>query len=189
MDVIGKVIAEEFRAEAALSQKSMSKRLKDIVGAADAGDLPAQLDVVGKLYDIRADFRNILQIFMAFEDKDMSEQEKAYVFLKRMYTALESIQEKDYKAAYDAAFVFIECSAREEKPSPRVVNWERDEQMIFSAINKVAGVEVRAVPFLHWWTFLGHFQSIDHESLWGMCVPSGKKGQREEAGKARARVL
>ena len=150
------------------------------------GQLPARLDVVGKLYDIRADFRNILRIFMAFEDEDMNEQEKAYVFLKRMYPAFESIPEKDYRAAYDAAFVFIECNAREDKPSPRVVNWEKDEQMIFPAINKVAGMEVRAVPFLHWWTFLGHFQSIDHESLWGGVLTirqkkaKGKKLEKHE---------
>lgn len=37
--------------------------------------------------------------------------------------------------------------------------------MLFPAVNKVAGVEVRSLPYLHWWTFLGYFQAIDHDDL------------------------
>ena len=32
--------------------------------------------------------------------------------------------------------------------------------MIFSAVNKTAGCEVRSLPYLHWWTFLGCFGEV-----------------------------
>ena len=35
-----------------------------------------------------------------------------------------------------------------------------DEAIIFPANNKAAGCEVRAVLYLHWWTFLGYFGEI-----------------------------
>ena len=32
--------------------------------------------------------------------------------------------------------------------------------MIFPAVNRAAGFEVRAVEYMHWWTFLGYFMEI-----------------------------
>ena len=32
-------------------------------------------------------------------------------------------------------------------------------------MNKVAGQEIRALPYLHWWTFLGWFQGIGEGNL------------------------
>ena len=36
-------------------------------------------------------------------------------------------------------------------------------------------MEVRAVPYLHWWTFLGYFQSIDRDDLWGLVLTIRQK--------------
>ena len=88
---------------------------------------------------------------------------------------MESIPKSDYQDAYEAAITFIECHISDRKPSPKVVNWEKDEQLIFPAINKVAGMEVRAVPYMHWWTFLGYFQSIDREDIWGFILTIRQK--------------
>ena len=40
------------------------------------------------------------------------------------------------------------------------MDWEQDESIIFSAINKVAGCETREKEYIHWWTFLGYFSEI-----------------------------
>lgn len=37
--------------------------------------------------------------------------------------------------------------------------------MIVSDINKVAGCEVRALNFLHWWSFIAYFRSIGEGQL------------------------
>lgn len=139
------------------------------------GVLPQTLNINGRAYKIRSDYRDILQIIAAFGDKELSDEEKAYVCLKRLFVAMESIPKSDYQDAYEAAITFIECHISDRKPSPKVVNWEKDEQLIFPAINKVAGMEVRAVPYMHWWTFLGYFQSIDREDIWGFILTIRQK--------------
>ena len=40
------------------------------------------------------------------------------------------------------------------------MDWEQDEQLIFSAVNDIARVETRIQPYIHWWTFLGYFNEI-----------------------------
>lgn len=139
------------------------------------GMLPQTLNINGRAYKIRSDYRDILQIIAAFGDKELSDEEKAYVCLKRLFIAMESIPKSDYQDAYEAAVTFIECHISDRKPSPKVVNWEKDEHLIFPAINKVAGMEVRAVPYMHWWTFLGYFQSIDREDIWGFILTIRQK--------------
>ena len=57
------------------------------------------------------------------------------------------------------------------------MDWEQDEQIIFSAVNKVAGYETRAIEYLHWWTFLGFFNEIG-EGLFSTVVSIRKKRNR-----------
>lgn len=139
------------------------------------GLLPQTLNVGGTEYKIRSDYRSVLQIISAYNDSTLKDTEKAYVCLKRIYVDFEAIPQSAYEEAYTAAISFIECNIREDKPSPRIVNWEKDEQLIFPAINKVAGVEVRSVPYMHWWTFLGYYQAIDREDLWGFVLTIRQK--------------
>ena len=149
------------------------------------GQLPQALKVCNKSYRIRSDYRDVLRIISAYNDKDLSDQEKVFVCLKRIFKDLETMPKdpETYTEAFKAATEFIECRLSNDKPSPRVVNWEKDEQLIFPAINKVAGVEVRSLPYMHWWTFLGYFQAIDREDLWGMVLTirqKKKKGKKLE---------
>ena len=63
------------------------------------GMLPQTLNINGRAYKIRSDYRDILQIIAAFGDKELSDEEKAYVCLKRLFIAMESIPKSDYQAA------------------------------------------------------------------------------------------
>lgn len=139
------------------------------------GLLPRTLKVQNKTYAIRSDYRSVLRIISAFNDKDLSDTEKVFICLKRIFIDLDQIPREALSDAYKAASEFIECRLSSDKPSPKVVNWDKDEQLIFPAINKVAGFEVRAVPDLHWWTFLGYFQVIDRDDLWGAVLTIRQK--------------
>lgn len=139
------------------------------------GLLPTTLDIQGEPYKIRSDYRNILEIFEAYNDPELSDSEKVYVCLNRIFVDFQSIPHDAYQGAYRAATSFLECNMHDDKPGPRLVNWNKDEQLIFPAINKVAGNEVRTLPYLHWWTFLGYFQSINHDDLWGSILSIRQK--------------
>ena len=143
------------------------------------GQLPKTLTINGKSYRIRTDYRNILRIFEAFADKDLSDKEKMLVCLRRMFVDFSKLPYNDYKEAYEQVYWFIGCGKPEEKRPPvRTFNWIKDEPLMFPAVNKAAGLEVRAVPYLHWWTFMGYFESIDAESLFGTVLSIRQKKAR-----------
>ena len=48
---------------------------------------------------------------------------------------------------------------------PRRICWEQDAQAIAADVNKVAGLEVRSCPYIHWWTFLGWFRAVGEGQL------------------------
>lgn len=140
------------------------------------GALPKSLEVGGKDWDIRSDYRNILCIFEALEDKELTDSDKLYVTLVRIYVDFENMPKSLYQEAYEKASKFMECHDRtDDKKNPKLINWQKDEHMIFPAINAVARCEVRAMEYMHWWTFLGYFESVDNESLWSFVLSIRQK--------------
>ena len=119
--------------------------------------LPMSLNVAGEEYPIRTDYRVILTIFAAFNDPNLNDREKITICLNCLYKVIPD----DCEEAMKQAMWFIDGA---ELPgngsSARLMDWEQDEGMIFAAVNRVAGKEIRAVEYLHWWTFLGFFYEI-----------------------------
>ena len=149
------------------------------------GQLPRTLEVGGKEYSIRSDFRSILRIIEAFADDELTPQEKVYVVLRQTYKDFDRIPADRLAEAYERAMWFINCGEEPtEKKSPKIVDWNKDEQLIFPAINKVAGQEVRLAEYMHWWTFMGFFRSIDREDTYGyVLMLRQKKGQGKQLEK------
>ena len=133
------------------------------------GQLPTSLHIgqESKPYEIRSDFRVILRVIAAFQDDTLTDADKAYILLRNIYTDYRSIPQSLYAEAYNAAIDFIDYGISEDRPSPKTMDWEHDESILFPAINKVAGFETRTAEYLHWWTFLGYFQGIDREDTFG----------------------
>lgn len=134
------------------------------------GQLPTTLEVCGVEYRIQTDYRNVLQIISAFNDDELQDNEKVYICLRRLFMDFDRLPSQHYGNAYTAAAQFIECHHSDDRPGPKVVDWEKDEHLIFAAVNKVAGQELRTLKYLHWWTFLGFFQSIDRDDLLGFII-------------------
>ena len=124
------------------------------------GVLPKTLSVNGIEYDIRSDFRDVLKIVCAFNDPELQDEEKIYVCLFILFADFDRLPKDDYEAAFAAAMDFIDHGVKEDRKSPRVMDWEQDESIMFPAMNKVAGFETRSVEYLHWWTFMGYFMEI-----------------------------
>ena len=40
------------------------------------------------------------------------------------------------------------------------MDWEQDYSLIIAPINRVMGQEIRAVEYMHWWTFLAAYNEI-----------------------------
>ena len=141
------------------------------------GALPETLTVGGVGYPIRTDYRNVLDVFEAFQNPDLTDVEKWEVAIYMMFEcfscyddAFESakagflVEGTDKPFQVDEAMKqiswFISAGQQESIVELPVYSWQKDEQMIFSAVNKVAGREIRELDYLHWWTFLGYFNEV-----------------------------
>lgn len=128
------------------------------------GRLPTNIMINGKEYDIETDYRNILIALVAFEDADLSDSEKLYILMRRILRSnLDLISNDELEYALIEVKKFINCGENEGKKgiSKKLIDWEQDETLIFSAINKIAGKEIRHIDYMHWWTFMGYFMEIE----------------------------
>ena len=124
-------------------------------------DLPTALEFGGRSWDIATDYRDILCILTAFEDPDIPDEEKATICLYNLYVDFEEIPRDQLQAAFDAAIKFIDAGNEgDDRPHPRTMDWTQDAALIFPAVNRAAGFEVRSVEYMHWWTFMGYFMEI-----------------------------
>ena len=125
-------------------------------------DLPTEVEFGGRSWRINTDYRDVLRVLMAFEDVDLADDEKAFIGLHNLYPDWKDIPTEDTQAAFDTAIQFIDAGQLPdgEGPSPRTMDWVQDAPLIFPAINRSAGFEVRGVDYMHWWTFLGYFLEI-----------------------------
>ena len=133
------------------------------------GALPEALLVGGAEYPIRTDYRNIFQVFEAFQDPELTQEEKwivvIYLRFKDFSFADDVLQEGQDGCDLGEAMNKISWFIAAGQPEKQIVelpvySWSQDEQMIFSAVNKVAGRETRELEYLHWWTFLGYFNEV-----------------------------
>ena len=132
-----------------------------------AYELPTSLNISGVDFSIRTDFRVIIDILIAMNDPELDDQAKAVVMLQILFEDWQNIPTEHLTEACQKACEFIDCGQTNDnpnKPKPRLMDWEQDGDMIVPAVNKVAGTEVRAVSYMHWWTFFGYFMEVG-ESL------------------------
>lgn len=130
-----------------------------------AWELPTSLNVCGTEYIIRSDFRAILDILKYFSDPEYEPDEKWEICLDILYEDYGQMPPQQKEEAAKQALWFIDAGMEDNgKPNPRTMDWEQDAPIILPAVNKVMGGEVRAMKYLHWWTFLGAYMEIG-ESL------------------------
>lgn len=125
-----------------------------------AWELPTTVEVAGRSFAIRSDFRAVLDALDALTDPDLTQQEQYVACLQILYPRWKELP--DANAALRAAFTFINEGKEDEKQGfrPRLVDWEQDAALIAPAVDKVLGYSCRRCGYLHWWEFLGAFHGI-----------------------------
>lgn len=132
----------------------------------DRWSLPERLTVGGAEVAVNADFRDVLEVIRWLNDPEEPERMRLYVALCLFYDGFDAIPAADRQEAAERMMEFIAGSRLQEgPPGPRLLDWEQDQGLIVADVNKVAGCEIRALPFVHWWTFLAWFGGIGEGQL------------------------
>lgn len=126
-------------------------------------ELPTSLTLSEVDWQIRTDYRCILGILTELNNPEFSNDEKWLIVLDILYVDFDNMPIGLYNEAYQKAIEFIDMGNTEDKPQkqkPRLMDWEQDSNMIISAINHAMGKEIRALEYMHWWTFLSAYMEI-----------------------------
>ena len=128
----------------------------------DSWSLPTKLNINDSEWEIRTDYRAILDILNAMADPDLENDEKWLVCLNILFVKFNEMPSEYYVEACKVAKEFIDMGTEEEdkKIRPRTMDWQQDAKLIIPAVNKVIGKEVRAIEYMHWWTFLSAYLEI-----------------------------
>lgn len=141
-----------------------------------AWDFPTTLNVGGVDYDIRTDYRAVLDLFAALADPDLTdadEQVTAYMqsrtMMEIMFPDCDNIPIEHWQEALNKLSEFIDMGISDNGKKTKTMDWEQDAPILIPAINKVLNCEIRAQEYIHWWTFLGAYMEIG-ESLFSNIV-------------------
>lgn len=138
-------------------------------------ELPTSVSVCGVEYAMRTDFRVILDVLDVMDDADLPHYAKMLIMGIIMFPGWKDMPNDHRNIALKKAVEFIDCGNRDDgKPHPKLVSWKQDAEIIVPAINSIAHTEIRALPYLHWWTFLGYFMEI-RESIFASVIQIRQK--------------
>ena len=161
-------------------------------------ELPTTITVYGKEYPIRnkGDFRMVFDCFSALTDDELDISYRtitALIIFIDGFTCVADVNaafgdEKSFIEAIKQMNLWFNCGQEETvgvKTHNGVVDWEQDQQLIAGAINTVTKVEIRSLPYLHWWTFLSYYFNIGEGAFSTIVnirskIKEGKKLEKHE---------
>ncbi len=132
-------------------------------------DYPKSVCVGGKDIPIITDFREIVKLMDMLRADSLTYEEKMYLLLQYFQE-----QPEDLEKAVDALSDFVamrelgrqnasdvhSCEEEDEKPQRDVYSFEIDYPFIFSAFLQDYGINIRTIPYMHWWEFRMLFSGL-----------------------------
>lgn len=150
----------------------------------DAYKLPTSLTIGEVVYPINYGWQTAVEILMDFNNPEYSHAVKVASMLRKLFPGWMTIPGEHIQEAIEKASVFLDCGkTSEDRNRPRIMDWEQDADIIIPAVNRVAGVEVRLNPNIHWWTFFGWYMSIGEGLFSSVLRIRGKKAKGKKLEK------
>lgn len=135
-------------------------------------DFPEAIDVGGQIIDIDFDYKNCIQIILAWEDKLLTIEEKAFITLSNLYL-IDLKEIENPQLAVEKAIKFLNCGEyvdpgdEDEKiaPKKRVYSFEKDSKFVFTAVDSVLDGKLSENKDVHWWVFSMAFMEIPEDCM------------------------
>ena len=151
---------------------------------------PESVTIATTEYQLDTDFRTCIKIIMAFEDPELTPQEKQLVLLNSLY----SVVPENIEAALERANWFLNAGKEkfntdETSEAHRVYSFSKDANFIYAAFRQTHGIDLSTAK-LHWWTFLALFMDLGQDTTFCQLTALRKriktgKATKEERAAAR----
>lgn len=146
-------------------------------------ELPDQVMIDGKLYDLDTDFRTAIRIIQDFEDDDLTTYEKNYLMIRRLFPVVPDNMEESLRQALKFLDGGEPISEEVESTPPmRLYSFSKDANLIYAAFRQTHGIDLQTAK-LHWWQFLALFMDLGADTTFSNLVSLRK---RVKEGKATA---
>lgn len=129
---------------------------------------PETLQVGGRRYPIRTDFRDVLRY-----DQILREDTGDGKCLERALILMYGLVPEPVAEAVERLNWFIRCGEEEKKhkPSPKLLginhekpmDYEKDARLIWSAFRRVYQMDLTRTEYLHWWDFQGMLEELPED--------------------------
>lgn len=157
-------------------------------------ELPSFLEIEGKKFEIKTDFRDIIKIFSEISDEKLNDIEKIYIILDKLFLNSEIFGVEDIFSAFKKAKWFLDGGkdySENSKDTPKIFDWEQDFDFIISAVDQsVKTVEtVLDLKYMHWWTFLRKLSERKDTRLDSIITIRDKLNRHEKLDEFERRIL
>ena len=125
--------------------------------------LPERAVLGGREFEMDTDFRLCLRLLCFLEESPLPEDLRWRVAVAAFFR--EPVPEPLLPEAMQYLAGFLSGGRQAEKPGPKLLDWQLDAPAIIAGVNRVAGLEVRSLPKLHFWSFLSFFHGIGEGQL------------------------
>lgn len=125
-------------------------------------DFPTSVQIADTEYPIETDFRVCLRVIMAYEDNELTPQEKQVILLSMLFV----IVPHDTATALEKAHLFLnggETRNEDSELGPRVYSFSKDANFIFAAFKQTHGIDLDTTQ-MHWWKFLALFMDLGQDT-------------------------
>lgn len=148
--------------------------------------LPAKIKVGDEVIEINADFRNCLKIIIAYEDNDLTIQEKHLIMLKLLYKTMP----QDIEKAIIQGIKFLNCGEEtiNSKENERVYSFKKDAKYIYPAVSQASKVDLETVGFFHYWKFFYYFLDIPDNCTFSNIISFRQKKNKGKLTKEEKKV-
>jgi hypothetical protein len=140
--------------------------------------LPEAIRIGEDIHPIDPDFRNCIRIMLAYEDNELTPNEKQSILVHNLYTDPNSL--KDYHQAAIKAIKFLNGGDEILDEGTgisvhRLYSFSKDSKLIFAAFQQTHDIDLQNVDFMHWWKFMALFMDLGSETLFCSIVALRKR--------------
>lgn len=134
--------------------------------------LPTAVEIDGDIYELNTDFRTCLSIILAYEDPELTINEKHGIMLELLYKEIPD----DVDEACRLGVKFLNCGENQQNEPDsddgigRLYSFDQDAKYIYSAIKQSHDIDLEEVEYLHWWKFSYMFLDLKEDCFFNRLI-------------------